>query len=233
MSSSDGDSMSLQTDNDLQGNLIKQIFVRAGEIADLHAAITSSRGDRFRARLLHALESKVDRAEVQKIAEETGLREYRRHLNKLAKFGLTQVESAAEGETIVRTQLGERAINALRALERRLGIEEARSLYDASLGTNSIRLFLRIYSCEKGVDWDKLKARFTPAEIGRLSLFLPRSIEGISAIDKLNEAGIVVYEDDGYIYVHPIRARGFYQYVRALLEILRTNADVGGDSEAV
>ena len=141
----------VQIDNDLQGNLMKKIFVREGEIADLHAAITSSRGDRFRARLLHALESKVDRAEVQKIAEETGLREYRRHLNKLAKFGLIQVESAPEGEKIVRTQLGERAVNALRALERRLGIEEARSLYDASLGTNSLRLFLRIYSSEKGL----------------------------------------------------------------------------------
>ena len=191
----------VQIDNDLQGNLMKKIFVREGEIADLHAAITSSRGDRFRARLLHALESKVDRAEVQKLAEETGLREYRRHLNKLAKFGLIQVESAPEGEKIVRTQLGERAVNALRALERRLGIEEARSLYDASLGTNSLRLFLRIYSCEKGVDWDKLKASFTPAEIGRLSLFLPRSIEGISAIDKLNEAGLVVYED-GWIHLY-------------------------------
>lgn len=220
-----GDGVVVQTDVDLQGNLIKQIFVRAGEIADLHAAITSSRGDRFRARLLHALESKVDRAEVQKIAEETGLREYRRHLNKLAMFGLIQVESAPEGEMIVRTRLGEQAINALRALERRLGIEEARSLYDASLGTNSLRLFLRIYSSEKGVDWDKLKVRFTPAEIGRLSLFLPRSIEGISAIDKLNEAGLVVYEDDGFIYMRPKRARGFYQYLRSLLEILRAHAD--------
>ncbi len=224
MCSSDGDGVSLQIDNDLQGNLIKKIFVKAGEIADLHAAITSSRGDRFRARLLHALESEVDRAEVQRIAEDAGLREYRRHLNKLAKFGLIQVESAPEGEKVVRTQRGEQAVNALRALERRFGIEEARSLYDASLGTNSIRLFLRIYSCERGVDWDKLKARFTAAEIGRLSLFLPRSIEGISAIDKLNEAGLVAYEDDGFIYMRPKRARGFYQYLGSLLEILKAHA---------
>ena len=227
MSSSNGDSMPLQIENDLQGNLIKQIFVRAEEIADLHSAITSPRGERFRARLLHALESKVDSTEIQRTAEEAGLREYRRHLNKLAKFGLIQIESAAEGETIVRTQLGEQAINALRGLERRLGIEEAGSLYDASLGTNSLRLFLRVYSCERGVDWANLKARFTPAEIGRLSLFLPRSIEGISAIDKLNEARLVVYEDDGLIYMHPKRARGLYQYLRSLLEILKAHADVG------
>ena len=227
MGTSDGNGMVMQVDNELQGDLIKKIFVKAEEIAELHAATTSSRGDRFRARLLHALESKMDRADVQNIAEETGLREYRRHLNKLTKFGLIRVESMAAGEEIVRTQLGEQAVNAQRAFERRLGIEEAKLVYDASLGTNSFRLFLRIYSSEKGIDWDKLKARFTPAEIGRLSLFLPRSIEGISAIDKLNEAGIVVYEDDGYIYVHPIRARGFYQYLRSLLEILNAYADVG------
>ena len=220
-----GDGVVVQTDVDLQGNLIKQIFVRAGEIADLHAAITSSRGDRFRARLLHALESKVDRAEVQKIAEETGLREYRRHLNKLAMFGLIQVESAPEDEMIVRTRLGEQAINALRALERRLGIEKARSLYEASLGANSLRLFLRIYSFDKGVDWDKLRVRFTPAGKGGLILFLPVSSGGIPAIDTLNEAGLVVYEDDGFIYMRPKRARGFYQYLRSLLEILRAHAD--------
>ncbi len=225
MGTSDGNGMVMQVDNELQGDLIKKIFVKAEEIAELHAATTSSRGDRFRARLLHALESKMDRAEVQKIAEETGLREYRRHLNKLTKFGLIRAESTAEGEQIERTQLGEQAVNAQRAFERRLGIEEAKLVYDASLGTNSFRLFLRIYSSEKGIDWDKLKARFTPAEIGRLSLFLPRSIEGISAIDKLNEAGLVVYEDDGFIYVRPRRARGFYQYLRSLLEILTAHMD--------
>ncbi len=227
MRSSDGDGIVAHADEDLQGRLIKEVFARAEEIADLHATITSSRGDRFRARLLHVLESKVDTAAIQEMAEERGLREYRRHLNKLAKFSLIRVEPSAEGEEIIRTPLGEQAVNALRELERRLGIEEARSLYDASLGTNSIRLFLRIYSCEKGVDWDTLKVRFTPAEIGRLSLFLPRSIEGISAVDKLNEAGLVSYEDDGFIYMRPRRTRAFYQYLRSLLEILQGYPDAG------
>ena len=216
----------MQSDEDLHGSLIKEIFARAEEVADLHAAITSPRGDRFRARLLHVLESKMDTATVQEMAEGTGLREYRRHLNKLAKLGLIQVEPTAQGEDIVRTPLGEQAVNAIREFERRLGIEEARTLYEASLGTNSIRLFLRTYSSEKGVDWDNLKVRFTPAEIGRLSLFLPRSIEGISAVDKLNEAGLVSYEDDGFIYVRPRRARAFYQYLRSLIEILHGHPDV-------
>ena len=217
----------MQSDEELQGELIKEIFARAEEVADLHAAITSSRGDRFRARLLHVLESKMDIATIQAMAEGTGLREYRRHLNKLVKFGLIQEEFSTEGEKIVRTQLGEQAVNTIRELERRLGIDEARALYDASLGPNSIRLFLRVYSSEKGVDWDKLKVRFTPSEIGRLSLFLPRSIEGISAVDKLNEAGLVSYEDNGFIYVRPRRARAFYQYLRSLFQILRGQPDAG------
>ncbi len=227
MCNSDGDDMVLNADEDLQGKQIKEIFARAEEIADLHSAITSSRGDRFRARLLHALESRMDRAAIQGMLEETGLREYRRHLNKLAKFGLIQVEPAAGGEEIVRTPLGEQAVNATRDLERRLGAEEARSLYDAALGTNSMRLFLRLYSCEKGVDWDKLKVRFTPAEIGRMSLFLPRSIEGISAVDKLNEAGLAAYENNGFIYVRPKRSRAFYQYLRSLLSILKARPEAG------
>lgn len=216
-----------QPDEDLQGKLIKEIFARAEEIADLHAAITSSRGDRFRARLLHALESKMDRAAIQEMLEGTGLREHRRHLNKLAKFGLIQIKSTAEGEEIVRIPLGEQAVNAIRDLERRLGTKEARLLYNAALGTNSIRLFLRLYSCEKGVEWEKLKVRFTPTEIGRMSLFLPRSIEGISAVDKLNEAGLAAYENNGFIYVRPKRARAFYQYLRSLLGILKARPDAG------
>ena len=217
----------VQSDEDLRGRLIKEIFAGAEEVADLHAAITSARGDRFRARLLHILESKMETSAIQEMAEETGLREHRRHLNKLLKFGLIQVEPSTEGEKIIRTQLGEQAVNAIRELERRIGTEEARSLYGASLGTNSIRLFLRIYSSEKGVDWDELKVGFSPAEIGRLSLFLPRSIEGISAVDKLNEAGLVVYEDNGFIYMDPRRARAFYQYLRSLLEILQGHPDAG------
>ncbi|MEE8372851.1 MAG: hypothetical protein V3R87_04010 [Dehalococcoidia bacterium] len=215
----------MQSDEDLRGRLIKAIFARAEEVADLHAAITSSRGDRFRARLLHVLESRMETAAIQEMAEATGLREYRRHLNKLLKFGLIQVEPSTESEKIIRTQLGEQAVNAIRELERRIGTEEARSLHDASLGTNSIRLFLRIYSSEKGIDWDQLKVGFSPAEIGRLSLVLPRSIEGISAVDKLNEAGLVVYEDNGFIYMDPRRARAFYQYLRSLLEILQGHPD--------
>ena len=64
---------------------------------------------------------------------------------------------------------------------------------------------------------------YTPAEMGHLSLFFPRAIEGLSAIDKLCEADLVVYRNDNYIYIEPVKARSFYQYLRQLYEILRSD----------
>ena len=53
-------------------------------------------------------------------------------------------------------------------------------------------------------------------------------IEEISAIDRLNEADLLVYRDDGYVYMQPTKARGFYQYLQTLLEIVTDNADLLG-----
>ena len=129
--------------------------------------------------------------------------------------------------TTVRTATGERAINAVREFERRSGKEAAESVYAASLGPNSIRLFLRIYGDRKEADWEQMWIRYTPAEVGRLSLFVPRVIEGISAVDKLNEAGLLVYRDDDHIHMQPTQARGFYQYLRELYAIATSAVHVG------
>ena len=104
-----------------------------------------------------------------------------------------------------------------------MGREAALAIYSAAIGPNSIRLFLRIYGDQKEADWDQLQIRYTPVEIGRLSLFLPRTIEGISAIDKLNEADLLVYKDDNQIHMQPLKARGFYQYLRGLPGIMATD----------
>lgn len=202
----------------LEGKAIKDIFKNAELIAELHETLTSSRGEYLKTRLLSALEGKLPVPEIKKLVEEAGLGEYHRHLNKLLKFSL--IRRVQEGEEkFIRTGLGEEAINALRELERRIGMEDARKIYDASLGINSIRLFLRVYGNKTEVDFEKLEIKFTPAEIGRLSLFLPRSIEGVSAIDKLSDADLLVYNEDGYVYMHPIKARSFYQYLQKLHEI--------------
>ena len=129
--------------------------------------------------------------------------------------------------TTVKTATGERAINAVREFERRSGKEAAESVYAASLGPNSIRLFLRIYGDRKEADWEQMRIRYTPAEVGRLSLFVPRVIEGVSAVDKLNEAGLLVYRDDDHIYMQPTQARGFYQYLRELYAIATSAVHVG------
>ena len=89
----------------------------------------------------------------------------------------------------------------------------ARAIYSASLGPNSIRLFLKIYGDRREDDWEQLRVRYAPVEIGQLSLFLPRVIEGVSAIDKLNEANLLVYRDNYYIHMQPKKARSFYQYL--------------------
>ena len=122
-----------------------------------------------------------------------------------------------------RTELGERAVNALREFQRCVGKEAARATYFAALGPNSIRLFLRIYGNEPKPPHNQQELLYTPAEVGRLSLFLPRIIEGISAVDKLNEAGLFVYGDDGNIHMPPVKARAFYRYLRELYEIVRAN----------
>ncbi len=212
---------------ELEGERIKVIFKEAQAIAALHNTITSPRGDYFRRRLLQALEVEQEVSQLEELREAADLRESHRHLNKLLESGLIRTLDGKAGESYVRTELGEKAINVLRALERSIGKAEATKIYEAALGPNSIRLFLRVYGNKKEVDLEKSDVRYTPFEMGRLSLFLPRSIEGISAVDKLNEAGLVSYEDDGFIYVRPRRARAFYQYLRSLIEILQGHQDAG------
>ena len=141
----------------------------------------------------------------------------------LIKFGLVNVQEIDGSTLYVRSELGESAVNAVRGFERKIGADVAHGIYSAALGTNSIRLFLRIYGDRREVDWERMQIRYTPAEIGRLSLFLPRTIEGISAIDKLNETDLLSYEDDNQIYMRPLKARAFYQYLEDLHKITISN----------
>ena len=210
-------------ERELAGRTIKEVFHWAEEISCLHSCLTSPRGDYFRLRMLQAMETPVAEAEIEKFQVESGVQEHIRHLNKLLKAGLISAEGFDGESKYTRTELGERAVNALREFQRSIGEEESRAVYSAALGPNSIRLFLRIYGNEPKQPQDHLDVRYTPAEVGRMSLFLPRIIEGISAVDKLNEAGLVIYGDDGYIYVPPVKARAFYRYLRELHGIVRAN----------
>ena len=210
---------------DLAGRTIKEVFHRADEISDLHSSLTSPRGDFFRLRLLQGMEVPADEAFIEQWRVESGVQEHQRHLHKLLRLGLIwQIE--VEGQSKYRrTDLGERAVNAVRELERSIGQEDASSIYGAALGPNSIRFFLRIYGKKIDPGQEPIDIKYTPAEIGRLSLFLPRVIDGVSAADKLGEAGLLVYRDDGYIHMQPVKARGFYRYLRELHGIIRANGN--------
>ena len=208
---------------DLAGKTIKEVFLRAEQISDLHSCITSPRGDYFRLRMLQEMEVPTDEITIDKERLESGIQEYQRHLHKLIRLGLIS-QSDSDGQTkFTRTDLGEKAVNAVRELQRTIGKEDARMIYASALGPNSLRLFLRIYGNKPEEGREQAEGRYTPVEIGRLSRFLPRVIDGVSAVDRLSEAGLVVYCDDGYIYVRPVRARGFYRYLRELHEIVRAN----------
>lgn len=206
-----------QQANSLEGDVIKKLFKNANAVAFLHQTISSKRGDYFRRKLLHLLATESNISEIEKLRSEAGLQESQRHINKLLELQL--IESTKEG-SYKRTKKGETTVNALRALETESGKEEARKIFAAFLGPNSIRFFLRVYGSKKEVDLKKKEIKFTPAEIGKLSLFLPRTTEGIAAIDKLSDAELLVYKDDGNIYIEPQKARSFYKYLKLLYQIV-------------
>ena len=166
---------------ELAGETIRDVFKQAREVAELHGCLTSPRGDNFRFRLLQAMESPLSEVDIQGLRDGAGINEYHRHLHMLLKFGLARVQEIDYERKYLRTGLGEKAINAVRQLERRITAEEAWPIYLACLGCNSIRFFLRIYGDRSEASWEKLPVSYTPAEMGRLSLFLPRVIEGASA----------------------------------------------------
>ena len=130
---------------ELAGKTIKEVFHRAEQISDLHSGLTSPRGDYFRLRMLQELEAPTDESTIEKERLESGIQEYQRHLHKLIRLGLTSQSDSGGHTRFTRTGLGERAVNAVRELQRSIGDEDARNIYAAALGPNSLRLFLRIY----------------------------------------------------------------------------------------
>ena len=212
----------------LIGCTIKEVFNHAEEIAELHACLTSPRGDHFRIRLLQALEVPMDGDDLERIKEGSAVHEYHRHLHKLLEMGLVLDKEVDGRRRYIRTDLGEKAINSVRELERGISPQDAEAIDAAALGPNSIRFFLRVYGNKAEVNWDHGEVYYTPAEVGKLSLFLPRAIEGVSAMDKLGEAGLMVYRDDGNIHVPPVKARSFYRYLRRLYGIVSANAGRSG-----
>jgi len=196
------------------------LYRRAKQITNLHTVISSPRGGFFRFRLLQMLDVEKSLEEMMKLKEKETIQEIGRHLRMLQQFSLV-AETVKGGEMAYqRTTIGEEAINALRALGRRVGEEAALAILHANFGMNSIRLFLRAYGYKKQVDFGKPQIEFTPFEIASITRFLHHSVEGVSAIDKLNSADILVYSDNGNIRLNPLKARALFQYLVDLHGIL-------------
>ena len=205
----------------LEGPTIEQIFQSVDAIAELHALLSSPRGQYLRRQLLHSLRSGLTLDEIERLRKELGVEEYDRHVNKLTKWGLIEpVRSDAVITGYVRTVHGEEALNAVRELERKVGEDNARVISEAALGVNAISLFLTIFGDNKQPDLASREVIYTPLEIGQLMRLFSRSIEGISSMDKLDDAGLVSYLDDGNIHVNPRRSTAFYAYLRRLYHLL-------------
>ena len=205
----------------LAGVTIKEIFQNIEAVAELHAVLSSPRGDFLHRRLLHALRGGLTHDEIERLRKEHGVEESDRHVNKLAKWRLIEpVAPAGEITGYVRTELGEEALNVVRELERKIGEDRAMSICQAALGFNALRLFLTIFGDNKNVDLVSREVLYTPLEIGQLMRLFTRSLEGISSMDKLDDAGLVSYMDDGNIHVNPRRSTAFYAYLKRIYQLL-------------
>ena len=205
----------------LEGVTIKNIYRNVEPVAELHSVLTSPRGQYLHRRLLHALRGSLAYDEIEMLRKEYGVEESDRHINRLAKWQL--IEPATTPEEVagyVRTALGEEALNAVRELERKIGDERASVMFEAALGANGIKLFLTIFGDNKEPDLSTREVTYNPREFGKLIRGFVRSVEGISSMDKLDEAGIVSYLDDGNIHVNPRRSTAFYAYLRTLYQLL-------------
>ena len=205
----------------LEGEAIQEVFQDIEAVADLHGVVSSPRGHYLHRRFLHSLKGGLSLDEIERLRKELGVEEYERHINKLAKWGLIEPVRSTTGITgYVRTALGEEALNAVRELERKVGEDRARVIWEAGLGTNAMRLFLTIFGNNKEPTLPSREIIFTPLEIGQLMRLFARSLEGISSIDKLDDAGLVSYLDDGNIHVNPRRSTAFFAYLRKLYQML-------------
>ena len=205
----------------LAGVTIKKVFQNIEAVAELHALLSSPRGQYLHRRLLHSLRGGSTLDEIEQLRKEIGIEEWERHINKLAKWKLIEPVRSAGGITgYVRTAIGEDALNDARELERKIGEDRTRVIFEAALGANAIKLFLTIFGNNKEPDLSSREVIYSPLEIGQLMRLFARSVEGISSMDKLDDAGLVSYLDDGHIHVNPRRSTAFYAYLKKLYELL-------------
>lgn len=207
----------------LQGELINKIIILSKDLSELHKTISSPNGSYFNSALLRELRRRSSKDQLEEFRKKLNVGEYERHLRKLLKFDLV-IEQDIDGEKVYeRTELGEQALNALREIEAKIGLDKAREIYGCGLGRNSIELFLKLYGKKRfflsRFFKKSLEIKYKPYQIFK-QFNLPRDEEGISTIDKFVDAGLLDYRD-GLFYLDIVKARCFYQYLKRLYKILR------------
>ena len=214
------------------GTLIEKVLERVVEVAELHAVLSSPRRQYLCRRLLQSLRSPMTIVEIEGLRREFDAQEYERHIHKFLRWGLVKTVTSGEDVTgYVRTSLGEEGLNIARELQRKVGEVQARSIADAGLGSDAIKLFLTIFGNPKEVDLTTREILYTPLEIGQLIRIFSRTVEGVSAIDKLDDAGLTSYLEDGNVHVNPRRSTAFYHYLRNLYLLLaRDTVDSHGEN---
>lgn len=199
---------------------IRTLLRRCKELANVHAIITSPRGDFYRFRLLQTLEVEMSLEDLIAQKENEPVEEVVRHLTMLQEHSLV-AETVTIGKTVYkRTTNGERAVNAFRALARRLGEEGSSKIVHAEFGVNTISFFLRAYSSQKEIDIRKPVIEFTLFEIADMLRLTPRTVEGAAVLDKLANGEILVYPNGGNAQMNPHKARALFQYLDDLHGVL-------------
>ena len=208
------------------GRIMEKVLQSVDAVAELHAVLTSPRHHYCRRRFLQALRTPMTLEELDQLRKELGVSEYERHINKLARYELVEpVMSDGRVTGYQRTVLGEEALNHISELERKIGAERARTIVEGALGPNAIKLFLTIFGNNKESDLAVREIVYTPLEIGQLLRVFSRTVEGISAIDELDDSGLISYLDDGNIHLNPRRSTAFYHYLRNLYHLIATASE--------
>ncbi len=198
---------------------LKAVLQSAEKVASLHLTLTSRRGQFFPHRLLNLVTGTVAVGEVESLRRQVGVTEAEPHLQKFLEHRLIEVVATREQKGYRHTSSGQEAVNAVHELEERIGADRAEQIFRCCLDKNSIQLFLKVYGSRDGREGDTVI--YTALEIGRIAVFLSRTMEGISSIEKLDATGLVTYLEDGTVCMNLREATAFYHYLSSLFGICR------------
>ncbi|CAN2040395.1 putative HTH arsR-type domain-containing protein [Candidatus Magnetomoraceae bacterium gMMP-15] len=195
---------------------------KAYSLADLHWILTSPQGGKLRVELLQTLSNFSFCAdEIKCLWKDENIADIKEYLSHLKKFKLISDKKKEGNKVFFRTNKGELAVNALKALISRLGDKQSEKIFKACLGKYSIRFFLKAYGKKWDNSFKNLELFFTYTELGWIAMPLPRSIEGMTAFERLNDAGLLIYKNNDEIYMPSIISRNFFRYLEDLYDITK------------